>query len=401
MSAQEPGFNFTVYDDNDTARKISSTGLRCDPIPDRAGVSYWMLIRPEERLISLPYEEILVDFACHREHREKSEEELPAFRERLRRLFCVFVQGAVIGWNVTEDPSEDLREYEVVIPIHKWLAKRRLDEVEPWLLPSRAEHRQMCKADILAFYLKKYRDEGALALHPLADLPGSVCGRMPYGTDLIKGVRNDIGFEGFLDGHMTAQALERDHVGPASDLVKANVRDVYNKLRSIGEKEGWITVPQASAQKSPRAVNVASTGKAIKSVFIGHGQSRVWRDLKDLLRDRLKLEHVEFNSIPPAGFTTTERLKAMLNSCDFAFIVMTAEDEHSDGKKHARQNVVHELGLFQAQLGFERAIILLEEGCEQFSNIHGLTHISFPKGKIQAASEEIRKVLERENTLSG
>lgn len=52
------------------------------------------------------------------------------------------------------------------------------------------------------------------------------------------------------------------------------------------------------------------------------------------------------------------------------------------------------------RLGFERAIILLEEGCAQFSNIHGLTHIAFPKGNLEPAFEKIRQVLERESTQS-
>ena len=60
-------------------------------------------------------------------------------------------------------------------------------------------------------------------------------------------------------------------------------------------------------------------------------------------------------------------------------------------------------GLFQGNLGFTKAIILLEEGCEDFSNIHGLGHISFPSGDIlgKGASEKIRHVLEREGLLSG
>jgi predicted nucleotide-binding protein len=49
---------------------------------------------------------------------------------------------------------------------------------------------------------------------------------------------------------------------------------------------------------------------------------------------------------------------------------MTAEDERADGKLNARLNVVHEIGLFQGRRGFNRAIILLEEGCEEFSNVH-------------------------------
>jgi len=126
------------------------------------------------------------------------------------------------------------------------------------------------------------------------------------------------------------------------------------------------------------------TGK----VFIGHGRSPAWKDLRDFLRDRLHLEWIEFNREPVAGYATKERLEQMLADASFAFLVMTAEDEHPDGTFHARENVVHELGLFQGQLGFDRAIILLEEGCSEFSNIIGLSQIRFPKGNIMAASEE-------------
>jgi predicted nucleotide-binding protein len=135
---------------------------------------------------------------------------------------------------------------------------------------------------------------------------------------------------------------------------------------------------------------------AQKYIFIGHGRSTVWKELKDFLRDRLKLEWEEFNREPTAGVSITERLQEMMGKSKFAFIIMTAEDEHSDGNVHARENVVHEAGLFQGKLGFRKAIILLEEGCTEFSNIHGLGQIRFPTGKIASAFEEIRRVLERE-----
>jgi predicted nucleotide-binding protein len=45
-------------------------------------------------------------------------------------------------------------------------------------------------------------------------------------------------------------------------------------------------------------------------------------------------------------------------------------------------NVIHEVGLFQGRLGFKRAIVLLEEGCKEFSNIQGLGQIRYPKGNI-------------------
>ena len=80
-------------------------------------------------------------------------------------------------------------------------------------------------------------------------------------------------------------------------------------------------------------------------------------------------------------------------------VVMTAEDEHADETFHARENVIHEVGLFQGKLGLRRAIILMEEGCSTFSNIHGLTDISFPRGRIGAAFEDVRRVLERERIV--
>ena len=136
-------------------------------------------------------------------------------------------------------------------------------------------------------------------------------------------------------------------------------------------------------------------------VFIGHGRSSLWRELKDFLQDRLHLEWEEFNREPTAGMTTAERLQQMLTTSCFAFLVMTAEDQHADDTVHARENVVHEVGLFQGCLGFCKAIILLEEGCSEFSNIGGLNQIRFPKGNISACFEEIRRVLEREGITKG
>lgn len=137
-----------------------------------------------------------------------------------------------------------------------------------------------------------------------------------------------------------------------------------------------------------------------KKIFIGHGRSNVWYQLKAFLNDRLNLECDEFNAEAVAGMSTTARLGELLNNACFAFLVMTGEDLHVDEQAHARENVIHEAGLFQGRLGFERAIILLEEGCAQFSNIHGLNHISFPKGQLSPAFEQIRHVLERESVHS-
>jgi predicted nucleotide-binding protein len=135
------------------------------------------------------------------------------------------------------------------------------------------------------------------------------------------------------------------------------------------------------------------------NVFIGHGRSLIWRELKDFINERLDLPWDEFERDPVAGIANIARLAEMLDNAAIAFLIMSGEDEQSNGKLHARMNVIHETGLFQGRLGFTKAIILLEDGCEGFSNIEGLGQIRFPKGSIKAVFEEIRRILEREGII--
>lgn len=145
------------------------------------------------------------------------------------------------------------------------------------------------------------------------------------------------------------------------------------------------------SRKGRKQVDSEAIGR---NVFIGHGRSPIWLELENFLQSRLKLTVDEFNRIPTAGKTNVQRLSEMMDSAAFAFIVLTGEDEQSSGELHARLNVVHEAGLFQGRLGFEHAIILIEEGCEEFSNIDGLGQIRFPKDRIDFVFEKVREVLE-------
>jgi predicted nucleotide-binding protein len=131
-------------------------------------------------------------------------------------------------------------------------------------------------------------------------------------------------------------------------------------------------------------------------IFIGHGKSLQWLKLKEFIVDRLALPCEEFNSEPTPGIHTTQRLETMLSQTRMAFLVMTAEEKHADGTLQTRPNVIHEVGLFQARLGPRRAIVMIEDGCAEFSNLSGLTTIRFPSGDIAARSEDVRHVLERE-----
>jgi predicted nucleotide-binding protein len=61
--------------------------------------------------------------------------------------------------------------------------------------------------------------------------------------------------------------------------------------------------------------------------------------------------------------------------------------------------VVHEVGLFQGRLGWDRAIMLIEQGTEQFSNVDGIVYIGFARGQIKSTVSEVLAVLKREKLV--
>lgn len=91
----------------------------------------------------------------------------------------------------------------------------------------------------------------------------------------------------------------------------------------------------------------------------------------------------------------------MLNASSFALPVLTGENQKTDGEWHARQNVVHELGLFQGRLGFTRAIALLENGVKEFSNILGVNQTRFSTGNIRETFGDVVATICREFAPNG
>ena len=183
------------------------------------------------------------------------------------------------------------------------------------------------------------------------------------------------------------------------EVVDAEARAIALAFESCGQ---LATVARRAADHIERLAQnpeVANTRQVGTRVFIGHGRSLLWRELKDFIADRLDLPYDEFNRVPVAGTTNIDRLSEMMDNAAVAFLVLTAEDERADGDHVARQNVVHEAGLFQGRLGFSRAIIMLEDGCEPFTNIDGLGQLRFPSGNIGAKFEDVRLVLEREGMI--
>ena len=139
--------------------------------------------------------------------------------------------------------------------------------------------------------------------------------------------------------------------------------------------------------------------KVEPTIFIGHGRNPQWRDLKDHLSDQHDYKIIAYETGARAGHTICDILDEMMEKSSFAILVMTGEDELSDGKVMARPNVIHETGLFQRKLGFSRAIVLLENGTEEFSNLYGIQQIRFSKGNIKETYGDILSTIKREFQL--
>lgn len=135
--------------------------------------------------------------------------------------------------------------------------------------------------------------------------------------------------------------------------------------------------------------------KGAGKIFIGHGRSKLWARVQIFLKDDLNLQTLVFEDESRTGETIINILDDFLNNSSFAILIMTAEDETSNGTSRARQNVIHEAGLFQGRLGFDKVIILQQEGVEEFSNISGLQYIPFSGDYIEQCFYEIQRKIKK------
>jgi predicted nucleotide-binding protein len=201
--------------------------------------------------------------------------------------------------------------------------------------------------------------------------------------------------EEFLAEYESSDSYRFDHIAQDNRLIvaqySANSTDVHVEFPARPDIEAIFNV----FERNVPASKIVTESSPIK-VFIGHGHDQQWRDLKDHLHDLHGVDVVAYEIGPRAGLSVKDVLEGMLNDSSFAILVLTGEDQHVDGEVHARQNVVHELGLFQGRLGFTRAVALLEDGVQEFSNILGVNQIRFSKGNIRETFGDVLATIRRE-----
>jgi predicted nucleotide-binding protein len=177
---------------------------------------------------------------------------------------------------------------------------------------------------------------------------------------------------------------EKDNLYTIIDI-SADSRELIERVFNVFEQavENCRKAPTTSSMSEP-------------VVFIGHGGSTQWRDLKDHLHEHHGYQIQAYEIGARAGHSIRDIIDDMLVKSSFAILVLTGEDQSADGSLHPRLNVVHELGLFQGKLGFAKAIVLLEQGTAEFSNIHGIQQLRYSKGNIKETFGDVLATLRRE-----
>jgi predicted nucleotide-binding protein len=252
---------------------------------------------------------------------------------------------------------------EVMLEAHRVLASKLPNQKEP-LVPCQMGHRKVTLPgeswdhDNDALFFQHYRDpKCSTALYYVWSLATKHSLKISFNQDTT---------------WVAVQASEEATI--------AEVFEVFDRVAA----QHQIERPKPKPPLAPK-------------IFIGHGgKSKEWMDLQNHLRDHHHYQTEAFESGSRSGHAIRDVLDNLVRSSTFAIIVFTAEDDMPDGSKRARENVVHETGLFQGRLGFHRAIVLLEKGIDLFSNLDGIQYVSFSKGNIRESYGDVLATVRRE-----
>lgn len=159
------------------------------------------------------------------------------------------------------------------------------------------------------------------------------------------------------------------------------MRLARHKLRYVGTS-GHAQFAEVSRDFIRSLDTERRSATRAKGVFIAHGANPEWLAVQRFIEERFELPVYSFESSSWGGRQVTEALADYLDRCGFAICVLTAEDFTEGGRRLARQNVIHEVGLFQGRHGFNRVLVLAEDGCGFIPQAAEPYTIIFPHNRI-------------------
>lgn len=163
----------------------------------------------------------------------------------------------------------------------------------------------------------------------------------------------------------------------------------------------FLTVNDDTFQYIKKEIDLLAEKSKIKKenkIFISHGHSKTWKTFKDHFEttypDEFKFDYYEKRPKNSEYFYNT--IIDKIGNCIGAIVFLTPENTFEDKTKHARDSVIHELGLCQMKHGKNNVIIVVMSNCEEPSNIHGMNQIRTYKinSKFSEIYASLRKIVE-------
>lgn len=160
-------------------------------------------------------------------------------------------------------------------------------------------------------------------------------------------------------------------------LTRAQLRQIQERLRRADAALEQIN------QRPDRRLQVSESPAVSSSapIFVVHGRDvAVLHTATRTVERSTGRDVIVLHEQPNVGAAAIiEKFEKHAQAASFAVVLLTGDDEGGllggPTQARARQNVVLELGYFFGKLGRDRVSVLLEDGVEPPSDIHGLVYI--------------------------
>ena len=173
--------------------------------------------------------------------------------------------------------------------------------------------------------------------------------------------------------------------------------------QELAEHPGDVLQVATPVEGAREKIDVPET-PATGSVFIVHGHDELnLLRLKELIRDRWRLEPIVLAAKPGKGRTIIEKFEDEAQRVAFAFVLLTPDDvvaTESGSYAQPRPNVVFELGWFYGRLGRNRVCILFKAGTQIHSDLDGISRVQFAES-VEEVVDQIERELIEASVLKG
>ncbi len=103
-------------------------------------------------------------------------------------------------------------------------------------------------------------------------------------------------------------AFSQGFMAAPHQVVQARAIAIRSRFAACADLANLAGRSAAHMGRVDSAMTQLAPVASAERVFIGHGQSHIWRELKDFIADDLHLPWDEFNRVSVPGITTTDRL---------------------------------------------------------------------------------------------